>query len=101
MLGKTEGRRRGGQKMRPLDGVTILMDMSLSNSRRQWKTGKPGVLQSMGSQRVRHNLATGQQQQYTISSTLPHALQILNKFHPFTLPWNHESFVTAGPAQKE
>ena len=24
--------------------------------------GKPGVLQSMGSQRVRHDLATGQQQ---------------------------------------
>ena len=26
-------------------------------------TGKPGVLQSMGSQRVRHNLVTEQQQQ--------------------------------------
>ena len=31
MLGKTEGRtRRGGQRMRWLDGVTILLDMSLS-----------------------------------------------------------------------
>ena len=28
------------------------------NSRSWWWTGKPGVLQSMGSQRVRHNLAT-------------------------------------------
>ena len=26
-----------------------------SNSRRYWRTGKPGMLQSMGSQRVRHN----------------------------------------------
>ena len=34
-----------------------------ANSRRQWKTGKPGVLQSMGSQKVGHNLATEKQQQ--------------------------------------
>jgi len=31
MLGKTEGRRRRGrQRMRRLDGITDLMDMSLS-----------------------------------------------------------------------
>ena len=31
MLGKTEGKkRRGKQKMRPLDGITNSMDMSLS-----------------------------------------------------------------------
>ena len=30
MLGKTEGRRRGRQRMRWLDGITELMDMSLS-----------------------------------------------------------------------
>ena len=29
-----------------------------ANSGRQWRTGKPDVLQSMGSQRVRHSLAT-------------------------------------------
>ena len=34
-----------------------------ANSRRQWRTGKPGVLQSMGSQRVRHDLVTERQQQ--------------------------------------
>ena len=50
MLGKTEGRRRGWQRMRWLDGVTNLMDMSLSKLRSRWWTGKPGVLQSMGSQ---------------------------------------------------
>ena len=31
------------------------------NSGRRWRTGRPGVLQSMGSQRVRHHLATEQQ----------------------------------------
>ena len=30
MLGKTEGRRRGQQRMRWLDGTMDLMDMSLS-----------------------------------------------------------------------
>ena len=32
-----------------------------ANSVRQWRTGKPGMLKSMGSQRVGHNWATGQQ----------------------------------------
>ena len=30
MLGKIEGRRRGRQRMRRLDGITYSMDMSLS-----------------------------------------------------------------------
>ena len=36
-----------------------------ANSRRWWRTGKPWVLQSMGSQRVKHNLAAEQQQQFS------------------------------------
>jgi len=62
ILRKTEGRRRGRQRMRWLDGIIDSMDRSLSNSGRWWRTGKPGVVQSMGSQRVRHNLVTEQQQ---------------------------------------
>ena len=47
MLGKIEGRRRGRQRMRCLDGITDWMDVSLSKLR-EWV--KPGMLPSMGSQ---------------------------------------------------
>ena len=63
MLGKTEGRRRRGwQRMRWSDGITDSMDMSLSKLRETAKDRKPGVLQSRGSQRVRHDWETEQQQ---------------------------------------
>ena len=67
MLGKIEGkRRRGWQRMRWLDDrgwdgwMTSLIQWTWvwANSGRWWKTGKPGMLQSMGSQNVRHELAT-------------------------------------------
>ena len=59
MLGKIAGgRKRGWQRMRWLDDITESMDMSLSKVQEWWWTGKPGVLQSMGLQRVRHDWAT-------------------------------------------
>ena len=64
MLGKIEGRRRRGN--RRWDGWMASLTQWTriwANSRTQWWTGKPCMLQSMQSQWVGHNLAAEQQKQ--------------------------------------
>ena len=59
MLGKIEGgRRRGQQRMRWLVASPTWWTWVWVNSGSWWWTGWPGVLQPMGSQRVRHDWAT-------------------------------------------
>ena len=56
MLGKIEGgRRRGRQRIRRLDGITNMVDMILSKLQDLVMEKEFGVLQSMGSQKVRHD----------------------------------------------
>ena len=55
MLVKVEGRRRERQRTRWLDEISNSVDMSLSKLQEKVKDRDPGMLQSMGSQRVRHD----------------------------------------------
>ena len=79
ILGNTEGRRRRGcQKMRRLDGITMQWTWTWANSGRWWWTGRPGVLQSMGSQRVRRDWATEQQEQKWLTQRAKVAIFSIN-----------------------
>ena len=51
-------RRRGQLRIRGLDGSWTRWTLVWVNSRRWWWTGRPGVLQFMGLQRVGHDWAT-------------------------------------------
>ena len=65
MLGKFEGRGEGDDRG-PNSWLASLTQWIWvwASSRRWWRTGKPGVLQSMGSQSVGQDWVTEQQQQF-------------------------------------
>ena len=71
--GKNWGRRGGEADNRGWDSWMALPTQWTwvwANPRRYWRTGKPGVLQSMGLQRVGHNLVTEQQQEIVVLDLL-------------------------------
>ena len=66
MLGEIESRRRrGSQRVRWLEGITNAVDINLGKLWEMVRDRGPGVLQSMGTQRVRHDWVTEQWQQVT------------------------------------
>ena len=85
ILGKIEGRRwrddRGwdGWMVSPTQWTWVW-----ANYRRQWRTGKPGMLQSMGSQRVRHKW------DWTSPPLSNSVTEVASAFKP--LMWTHWSF---------
>ena len=76
------------QRMPRLDSITDSVDMNLSKLREVVKEGKPGVLQSMGSQRVRHDPETKQQEQQSDPyHSFLHLHGKIPKWHYPTVDW--------------
>ena len=103
MLGKIKGRRRRGrQRMKWLDGIYSMPTQwtwvwaSLGN---WWRKGKPGVLQSVGTQRVRHDWATEQQQQPHRSILRYQSKQFLTHSRRFALLYNSNDYCNAKSCQ--
>ena len=96
ILEKIEGRKRRGQRrMKWLDGIIDSMDMSLSKLQKIIKDRKPGMLQSMGSQRDGHDWATEQHIDLTVSVSLENANTLLNLIFGFLvrITWKADSTV--------
>ena len=91
MLGKIEVRRRRGQQR--WDGWMALLTRWTwvwASSGSCWWTGKPGILQSMGSQRVRHNWATELRiENATQQSSLPRIRKELHFWIDILLNFRH------------
>ena len=88
MLGKIECRRRSGQQRTCwLDDIADSIEYVWARFRRWWRAGKPGVLQSMGSQRVGHDWVIEQQ-----SGFLPGKLHGQQSMAGYS-PWGHKRVV--------
>ena len=70
MLEKIEGRRRDDRGRDGWMASLTQWTWVWASSGRWWRTGRPGVLQSMGSQRVRCDWATEQQQKLTCGAVI-------------------------------
>ena len=62
MLGNIEAEGEGDDRGRCLNGITTQWTWLWASSGRWWRTGSPGMLQSLESQRIKHDWATEQQQ---------------------------------------
>ena len=62
MLGNIEAEGEGDDRGRCLNGITTQWTWLWASSGRWWRTGSPGMLQSLESQRIKHDWVTEQQQ---------------------------------------
>ena len=84
---ETEGRRRRGrQRMRWWMASPIRWTWVWASSGSWWWTGKPAMLQSMGLQRVRHNLVTKLNWYVCITDLLCFSAEVV-QHHKSTLLW--------------
>ena len=86
MLGKTEG-RRGWQRMSWLGEALTGWTWFWATSGSWWWTEKPGMLQSMGSQRVGHDWVTDLNSCSHLLSTSKSPLSVQLFRPPFYLPY--------------
>ena len=70
MLGKIEDRRKGHRRWDSWMASLTQWMWVWASSGSWWWTGKPSVLQSMGSQRIRHDLETEQQKMCPLAQIL-------------------------------
>ena len=94
MLGKIEGRRRSRRQDKMVGWPSPTQWTWIwANSRRQWKTGILGMLQSMGSQRVGHNWVTEQQLSREIISAVTFSMYFREGvWHGWLIKSNNEGW---------
>ena len=100
MLGKIEGRRRGQQRMRKLDGITDLMDMNLGKLRElgrdgeAWSSATHGVAESETTWWLNNNIVGGLMR---LSQTEPLEQSKAHSNHYYYLP----SFISLFVCKRE
>ena len=94
MLGKIEGRRRDDRGWDGWMASPTWWTWVWASSRNWWWTGKPGALQSMESQRVRHDwvnnyLSPEDSSSYSLHFIFLYSLKFY--FTPFSIQWSFTS----------
>ena len=82
--GKHGGQEKGNTEWDGWMASPTQSTWTWANYGRQWKTGKPGMLQSMGLRRAGHDLAAEQQMTYL---HLQHGLKFPHKLHWRVINW--------------